>query len=248
MSAENDRKPSAAPTEENSTKYLAPTAEGQREKFTLADDLMVFGAAQGTTIPSALEWSRRFAIHRDASEVIPSIDYIAMANGVRGVEIATSDMPYLQGPPTASPKPTEEEVHLYGDRQARALGVHYDRAVTNLAIESAAVILGTRDPLRTVAEFNGRVTALLLNAIKRYEDSTMVWSDFTDFHKQMEKENKIMMIELAKARNQTNVLEVREVVKGRMAEELFATAEEEENFQRTGDFVNRDLKPLGDQM
>ena len=76
----------------------------------------------------------------------------------------------------------------------------------------------------------------------------MVWSGFTDFHKQMEKENKIMMIELAKARNQTNVLEVREVVKGRMAEELFATAEEEENFKRTGDFVNRDLEPLGDQV
>ena len=157
-------------------------------------------------------------------------------------------MPYLEGPPTAGPKPTEEEVRLYGDRQARALGVHYDCAVTNLAIESAAVILGTRDPLRAVAEFNGRVTALLLNAVKRYEDSTMVWSDFTEFHKQTEKENKILMIELAKARNQTDVTEVREVVKGRMAEELFATAEEEENYKRTGDFVNRDLEPLGDLM
>ena len=248
MSTENDRKPSPAATEEDSTKYLAPTAKEQREKFTLADDLMVFGVARGTSIKSSLEWARRKAIHRDATEVNPSLDYIAMANGIRGVEIATSDMPYLQGPPTAKLKPTEEEVRLYGDRQAGALGVHYDRAITNLAIESAAVILGTRDPLRTVAEFNGRVTALLLNAIERYEESALVWSDFTEFHKRTETENKILMIELAKARNQTNVTEVREIVKGRMAEELFATAEEEERFKQTGDFINRDLKPLSDLM
>ena len=69
MSAKDDREPSASPTEETSTKYLAPTAEGQREKFTLPDDLMVFGVARGTSITSALEWSRRFAIHRDATEV-----------------------------------------------------------------------------------------------------------------------------------------------------------------------------------
>ena len=75
-------------------------------------------------------------------------------------------MPYLKGPPTAGPAPTEEEVRQYGERKAGYLAVYYDRAVTNLAIESAAVILMTKDPLCTVTEFNGHVTALLLAAIE----------------------------------------------------------------------------------
>ena len=208
--------------------YLVSSAAGQKKRFTLDQDVL-FGVPNGFDQPSNETWNRRYELHQKATSFHPTVNQIAMANGIRGVESATKKIDFVHGDSTRS-DPTRKEVGKYLTRQHTLLEGSYDDTLTSLAVRAASTILMTsKAPLRAVSDFNGRVAAMVLADIHQKD---MEGKRLKAYQSRLAKEGMILRMELAKARGETNVRKINQQVNLRAQTHLFADGVEESEFDR----------------
>ena len=212
--------------------YLVSSAAGQKKRFTLDQDVL-FGVPNGFDPPSNETWDRRYKLHQKATSFHPTISQVVMANGIRGVEATTEEVDFVHGDNTRS-DPTMKEVGEYLDRQHTLLEDNYDDTLTTLAIRAASTILMTsKAPLRAVSDFNGRVAAMVLADIRQKDQEG---ERLEAYQRRLSKEGMILRMELAKARGETNVRKVNQLVNLRAQTRLFGDGVEEYEFRRYGKF------------